>query len=69
MAESEKKIDEPYLVPIQTVQARAGRQPIIETQWSKSKDSRYVIVKTIFTEIKPVKYLEKILQSEQKEEK
>jgi len=39
-------------------------KPIVETQLSMSKDRKYVIHKTVITDIKPVKYLEKVLSNE-----
>ena len=39
------------------------RAPIIETQISKSKDGRWILHRTIITDIKPVKYFEKVLAS------
>ena len=39
-------------------------KPIVETQLSMSKDRKYVIHKTVITDIKPVKYLEKVLRAE-----
>ena len=38
-------------------------KPIVETQLSMSKDKRYVIHKTVITDIKPVKYWEKVVGS------
>ncbi len=40
------------------------RMPLIETRFSKSKDGRYLIHKTIITTIRPTAYFEKIIQSE-----
>ena len=40
-----------------------ARGPIIETQISKSKDGRWILHRTIITDIKPVKYFEKVLAS------
>ena len=37
------------------------RQPILETQIGKSEDGKWVIHKTIITDIKPVGYFEKVL--------
>lgn len=36
--------------------------PLIETHISKSKDGKYIIHKTVITDIKPVAYYEKVLQ-------
>ena len=38
-------------------------KPIVETQLSMSKDKKYVIHKTVITDIKPVKYWEKVMES------
>ena len=38
-----------------------SRQPIIESSISKSEDGKWVIHKTIITDIKPVSYFEKVL--------
>ncbi len=43
---------------------RHGNAPIIETQISKSKDGRWVIHKTIITDIKPVAYFEQVVKSQ-----
>jgi hypothetical protein len=37
-------------------------RPIIETMMTLSKDRRYFIHKTIITDIKPINYIEKVLQ-------
>ena len=37
-------------------------EPIVETQLSMSKDKKYVIHKTIITDIKPVNYWEKVME-------
>ncbi len=42
--------------------------PRIETFVSRSKDGRYVIHKTVITDIRPVLYYEKVLRTEQVEE-
>jgi len=39
------------------------KMPLIEFHARKSKDGRYVIHQTIFTDIKPVKYYEKVVTS------
>lgn len=44
--------------------SKAERAPILETQVSKSKDGRWLIHKTIITDIKPVRYFEKVLGSD-----
>ena len=40
-----------------------NKQPIIETAISISEDRKWVIHKTIVTDIKPVTYLEKVMQN------
>ena len=40
------------------------RGPVVETQVSKSKDGKYLIHRTIITDIKPVTYYEKVFQGE-----
>ena len=37
-------------------------KPIVETQLSMSKDKKYVLHRTIITDIKPVKYIQKVLE-------
>lgn len=38
-----------------------NKQPIIETNLSLSEDKKWIIHKTTITDIKPVKYFEKVL--------
>ena len=40
------------------------KQPIIETKIFKSKNNKFIITKTIITDIKPVKYYEKVLSNQ-----
>lgn len=40
------------------------RAPIIETQLSKSKDGKWLIHKTVITDIKSVNYFERVLHPE-----
>lgn len=37
-------------------------KPILETQITKSKDGKYIIHRTVITDIKPVKYYEKVME-------
>ena len=37
------------------------KQPIIESQVRKSKDGQWVIHRTIMTDIRPIKYLERVM--------
>jgi len=38
-----------------------NKQPIVETSIRKSEDGRWVVMKTVITDIKPVGYFEKIV--------
>lgn len=38
------------------------RAPILESSFRKSKDGKYLIHRVTITTIKPVKYIEKVLQ-------
>ena len=49
---------------METKQKEFENKPIVETQLSMSKDKRYVIHKTVITDIKPVKYVEKVMGAE-----
>jgi hypothetical protein len=44
-----------------------ANMPNIETKTFKSKDGKWVIHKTIITEIKPVTYLKKVLEGKAKD--
>ena len=41
-------------------------KPILETHISTSKDGRYIIHKTVITDIKPVGYYEKVMEGSEK---
>ncbi len=43
------------------------KMPIIETRISKSKDGRFLIHKTVITDIKPVEYYKVVLEKESAE--
>lgn len=43
---------------------RPGRPPIVEAQISKSKDGKWIIHRTIITDIKPVGYYREVLKPE-----
>jgi len=47
-----------------------NRQPILESSTTLSKDKKWVIHKTIITDVKPVTYVNKVLEGpiEEKEE-
>ncbi len=38
------------------------REPIVETRIKKSKDGKWIVFKTIITDIKPISYYEKVLE-------
>jgi hypothetical protein len=46
----------------QTKIEQLNRQPVLETSISKSEDGKWLIHKTIVTDIKPVSYFEKALK-------
>jgi len=50
-------------------QKKFENKPITETQIGKSKDGKYIIHKTIITDIKPVKYYERVLENSEIQEK
>lgn len=39
-----------------------NRQPVLESSVSVSEDGKWVIHKTLITDIKPIKYFEKVLE-------
>jgi len=41
--------------------AQLSKQPIIESSVMRSQDGKWVVHKTTITDIKPVSYLEKVL--------
>jgi len=43
------------------------KPPILESSYRKSKDGKYLIHRVTITTIKPVKYVEKVLESEEEE--
>lgn len=46
----------------QTKIDQLNKQPVLETSISKSEDGKWLIHKTIITDIKPVSYFEKVLK-------
>ena len=40
------------------------QKPIVETRIEKSKDGKFVMHRTVITDIKPVQYFEKVLDAE-----
>jgi hypothetical protein len=43
-------------------------KPILQTSFRKSKDGKYFITRVTITTIKPVKYIEKVMQGSEVEE-
>lgn len=43
---------------------RIRKQPIIQTQMMRSEDGKWFVHRTITTDIKPVTYIKKVLESE-----
>lgn len=41
------------------------KQPIIENHWFKSTDKKWLVHKTVITDIKPVTYMAKVLEDSQ----
>ena len=44
-----------------------NKQPVVESNITLSKDGRWLIHKTVITDIKPVSYFEKVLENNKKE--
>lgn len=42
-------------------------KPLLETQISTSRDGKYVIHRTVITDIKPIKYYQKVLEEKGKD--
>lgn len=42
-------------------------KPVVQTHVEKSKDGKYILHKTVITDIKPVNYFHKVLMSEARE--
>jgi hypothetical protein len=56
----EKEVDGMELTPKKIEQLK--NQPIIETQTTKSEDGRWILHRTTILDIKPVSYMEKVLE-------
>lgn len=42
-----------------------NKQPIIETSLQVSEDKKWIVYKTVITDIKPISYLEKVIGKKQ----
>lgn len=42
-----------------------NKQPIVETSVAKSEDGKWVIHKTTITDLKPISYMEKVLNNKE----
>ncbi|MCX6741665.1 MAG: hypothetical protein NTX24_00620 [Candidatus Pacearchaeota archaeon] len=60
MEKNAKKPERPVVFS-QTRIEQLNKQPILENQITKSEDGKWIIHKTIITDIKPVSYFEKVL--------
>lgn len=51
-------------IPVQTEKSeiRRDNSPILETKIRKSNDGQWVIHQTIITDIKPIKYWQKVME-------
>jgi len=56
------RIDEEFEETEEKNQEIQKKQPIIETSIRKSKDGKWLIYKTIITDIKPIAYFKKVLK-------
>ncbi len=59
--EKNAKTNEKQVAFSKTRMEQLNKQPILENQITKSEDGRWIIHKTIITDIKPVSYFEKVL--------
>ena len=57
---AEKPKEKQVILTNQKVE-QLSRQPVLETQITKSQDGKWIVHKTIITDIKPVAYFEKVL--------
>lgn len=56
----EKEVNEMEFTPQKIEQLK--KQPIIETSINKSEDGKWVLHRTTILDIKPVSYMEKVLE-------
>mgnify|MGYP001335231335 CR=1 FL=1 len=59
--EKNAKTNEKMVAFTKTRIEQLNKQPILENQITKSEDGKWIIHKTIITDIKPVSYFEKVL--------
>ncbi len=62
----QKQIEQEKMVEVELSAVKIqqlNKQPIIETSTSVSKDGKWLIQKTIITDLKPVSYFEKVLEN------
>ncbi len=65
MVKNQKKPQQEKLVSVELSSLKMqqlNRQPIIETNVSISEDGKWLMHKTVITDIKPVSYFEKVLE-------
>lgn len=58
----EQQENEPVVLGEKKI-AQLSKQPIIESFVTRSQDGKWVVHKTMITDIKPVSYFEKVLSS------
>ena len=46
-----------------------NKQPVVETQIAKSADGKWIVHKTTITDLKPVSYMEKVMNGNAKKKK
>jgi len=56
----EKQIEKQVILSNHKIE-QLSRQPVLETQVVKSQDGKWIVHKTIITDIKPVAYFVKVL--------
>lgn len=57
---AEKQTEKQAILSTQKIE-QLSRQPVLETQVAKSQDGKWIVHKTIITDIKPVAYFAKVL--------
>ena len=63
-----EELKEKYKMDEKKALEKISAMPIIENFMSKSKDGKYFISVVKITDIKPISYIQKVLESENKKE-
>ena len=53
----------------ETKMEQLNKMPVVETSVAKSSDGKWVVHKTTITDIKPVSYMEKVMNGNSKKKK